>query len=61
MRAGELALPLLAQSTLESGPCTSPGQHSRASPNDWVQVSGPEGTGREELSWPTIDHEVEKA
>ena len=32
MRVGELALPLTCYSTQESGPCTSPGHHSRAGP-----------------------------
>ncbi|KAL6092533.1 hypothetical protein STEG23_027399, partial [Scotinomys teguina] len=31
-RAGELTLPLTNCSTLQSGPYTSPGQHSRADP-----------------------------
>ena len=36
-RVRELALPHTSCSTRESGPCTLPGQHTRADPAVWVR------------------------
>jgi hypothetical protein len=46
VKVGALALPLTCCSTRESGPYTSPGQHSRANPGCW-------GCGCVQKSWPS--------
>lgn len=57
MRAGELAVPLISCSTLESRLCTSPGQHSKVDTGRRGHgKTGPEGM--KELTVPLVCHVV---